>query len=289
MTEQEILNALDNSNDGYYCSFVELGHVYSYLIDTRLNVFTSSKNEWVIAIERLGYNPRADAIILDINYFGNCLINLEIYNERPTSYYSIYPIDRDNFEETVEFENLKSGSEFWIIRGEKIPLCHDKEIYKKAGLILIENEANEISVKEVARFIIQTQAEIFRATDKELYKSIPSNLNKKLSLDEWYHKDFNIDFTPSLNDNELKNAFEFNKSLGDHLGNIDLENFKNMFKQQEILLDKSLRKTWNSNRPSSYETWQQIAKVIVTNDPNNYRPTKKPNTHWKNWKNSGSM
>jgi hypothetical protein len=26
MTEEDILNTLDHSNDGYYCSFVELGH-----------------------------------------------------------------------------------------------------------------------------------------------------------------------------------------------------------------------------------------------------------------------
>ncbi|MBK8628377.1 MAG: hypothetical protein IPN86_23345 [Saprospiraceae bacterium] len=83
MTEEEILNTLDNSNDGYYCSFVELGHVYSYLIDTRLNVFRGDRDRWAIGVERLGYNPRAGAIILDINYFGNCLTNLEFYNERP--------------------------------------------------------------------------------------------------------------------------------------------------------------------------------------------------------------
>jgi hypothetical protein len=39
MTEEEILNTLDNSNDGYYCSFVDLGNGYSYLIDTRLLYF----------------------------------------------------------------------------------------------------------------------------------------------------------------------------------------------------------------------------------------------------------
>jgi hypothetical protein len=55
MTEEEILNTLDNSNDGFYCSFVELGHAYSYLIDTRLNVFCGDKDRWAIVVERLGY------------------------------------------------------------------------------------------------------------------------------------------------------------------------------------------------------------------------------------------
>ena len=133
MTEEEIYDKLDNSNDGYYYSFVELGHVYSYLIDTRLNVFTSDKNEWAIAVERVGYNPRANAIILDINYYGNCLTNLETHNERPTSYYSIYPVDTDNFDETLENEALKTDAHFWLVRGQKILLSHDKADYLKAG------------------------------------------------------------------------------------------------------------------------------------------------------------
>lgn len=70
MTEEEILNTLDHSNDGYYCSFVELRHVYSYLIDSRLNVFRGDKDRWAIAVERLGYNPRAGTILLEIYYYG---------------------------------------------------------------------------------------------------------------------------------------------------------------------------------------------------------------------------
>jgi len=289
MTEEEIYDKLDNSNDGYYRSFVELGHVYSYLIDARLNVFTSDKNQWAIAIERLGYNPRANAVILDINYFGNCLTNLEYYNERPTNYYSIYPIDTDNFNETVENETLKPEAKFWIVRGQKIALSHDKTEYLKAGIKLKEYEPNEIGVEEAARLTILIHRDLFRATNKELYKSIPANLDKILVIDEWYHKDFNIQVSSTMTDEELKNVFEFNKTLGDHLNDTSLEDFIKMFRQQEILLDTSSRKLWKSNRPSSYETWQQIAKVIVTNDKTNYNPTKKPNTHWKNWKNSGSM
>ena len=83
MKRIEILNRPDHSDDGYYCPFVELRHVYSYLIDTRLNVFRADNELWTIAIERPGYNPRAGSIILDINYFGNCLTNLEYYNDRP--------------------------------------------------------------------------------------------------------------------------------------------------------------------------------------------------------------
>jgi hypothetical protein len=76
MTEQEILNTLDNSNDGFYCHFVDLGNVYSYLLDSQLTVFRGDNNQWALAIERLGYNPRAGVIVCEIYYFGNCLIKL---------------------------------------------------------------------------------------------------------------------------------------------------------------------------------------------------------------------
>jgi len=40
---------------------------------------------------------------------------------------------------------------------------------------------------------------------------------------------------------------------------------------------------WLVEKPSKCETFQLIAKVIATLDPNEYKPTEKPNTHWKNW------
>lgn len=289
MTEQEIYDKLDNSNDGYYCSFVWFGHIYSYLIDTRLNVFTSDKNEWAIAVERLGYNPRASSINLDISYYGNCLINLKYYNNRPTSYYSIYPVDRDNFNETVEYDALKPEAKFWLVRGQKVDLSHNKTEYLKAGIKLKEFEPNEISAEEVARLLTLTHRDLFRATDKELYKSIPTNLKKILVIDEWYHRDFNLQIMPRMTDDELKNTYEFNSNLSEDFKAMSLDDFIKLVRQQEIQSDKYARKLWETNIPSSYETWQQIAKVIVTNDTTNYKPTKKPNTHWKHWKNSGTF
>jgi len=288
MTEEEILNPLDNSNDGYYCSFVDLGHVYSYLIDTRLNVFRGENDRWAIAVERLGYNPRAGAIVLDINYYGNCLTNLEFYNERPTSYYSINPIDFDNFNETIDGESLKSDAKFWLVRGHQVSLSHNKQAYVDAGIELKEYEPNEISAEEVGRLVVSQNRDLFRATDNELYKSIPADLKKILVLDEWFHKDFQLQISPTMTDEHLRQTFEFNKNLTG-LGGMTFESFAQSFRQQEILSDDWNREIWENNRPSSYETWQLIAKVIVTNDPKQYKPTLEPNTHWTNWPESGSM
>jgi hypothetical protein len=286
MTEEEILNTLDNSNDGAYCSFVELGHVYSYLIDSRLNIFRSDNNQWAIAIERLGYNPRASAIILDIFYYGNCLINLETYNENLKNYCSIYPIE--NLDETLESESLKSEIETWNIRGVKVQISKLNDDYLNAGIKLRKSEIEDINVENVGRLLVTKHQDLFRATDKELYKSIPAELSKILVIDEWHHKDFQLEMTSPLTDEHIKYTLQFNQNLGG-LQDFGFEGLKALISQQGILAESGNRKIWKNNRPSSYETWQLIAKTIVSNDTSIYQPTLKPNTHWKNWKKSGSM
>lgn len=41
--------------------------------------------------------------------------------------------------------------------------------------------------------------------------------------------------------------------------------------------------------PSKQETFQMLAKVLVTGDTTYYRPTKEPNTHWSFWPESGGL
>jgi hypothetical protein len=42
-------------------------------------------------------------------------------------------------------------------------------------------------------------------------------------------------------------------------------------------------------RPSNSETFQQLAKVLVTADSREYQPSLPPNTHWKNWPEGGTL
>jgi hypothetical protein len=42
-------------------------------------------------------------------------------------------------------------------------------------------------------------------------------------------------------------------------------------------------------KPSRYETFQQIAKVLDTKDTSYWKPTLKPNNHWKNWPKAGGL
>src|SRR5687768_3581463 len=176
LTEAQILSTLDNYKWNNYCQFIDLGHVYSYLIDCRLNVFRGDDDKWAIAAERLGHNPGAEGILLDIYYFGNCLDNLEYYNGEYSNYYAVSPVDWNDFIETVDGDVLKPGAKFWNIRGEKIELSHNKQDYIDAGIELKEYEPGEISVEEVGRLLVTKHRDLLRATDNELYKSIPAHL-----------------------------------------------------------------------------------------------------------------
>jgi hypothetical protein len=41
--------------------------------------------------------------------------------------------------------------------------------------------------------------------------------------------------------------------------------------------------------PSDLETFQQLAKVLCTREPELYRASEKPNTHWRNWPEGGRL
>ncbi|PYT63401.1 MAG: hypothetical protein DMG35_04235 [Acidobacteria bacterium] len=43
------------------------------------------------------------------------------------------------------------------------------------------------------------------------------------------------------------------------------------------------------DRPSSSETFRQLAQVLETGDLKLYHPSKQPNTHWRNWPDGGTL
>lgn len=285
--EQHILDTLDHSNDGYYCNFLPLNHPYTYLIDTRLNLFRSDE-DWVIAAEILGYNPRGGRIELNIYYHGNCLVNLERYNNRDVNNYAVYPIDEESFQEAVSDELLNPAAQTLLVRGTQLPLSHDKSEYERAGIELVEFEPDRISMEEVGRLLITQNESVFRATDEELYKSIPEHLKKILVLDEWHHKDFTVGPQKVMSAEDIILTFESNQQIGS-LHGTTLTEFAAIIRAQEERIGQFERKEWETARPSSYETWQQIAKVLATGDTTCYQPTLEPNTHWLNWPESGSL
>ena len=57
-------------------------------------------------------------------------------------------------------------------------------------------------------------------------------------------------------------------------------------------LDKWHHKTFTESdgiEPSTYETYQLIAEVLVSGDQSLWKPTLEANNHWRNWPNAGSI
>jgi Uri superfamily endonuclease len=297
-TQNEILFTLDNHRNGLDPAFFELGHPYVYPVDSRINLFRDDTGgRWALAIELLGYNPRAGYITLEITYYGNCLINLEYASNYYSNSYRIFPVSTESFDDTIEGECLKPDAEQWIVRGEKVKLSREKQDYEDASITLKEFEPGEISAEEAARLVVQQYRHLFRATDDELYKSIPRELQKILVIDEWYHRDFyqnSVDLGALAA--QVSTESRLNEMFGQQIEQLKAaglsdEQIKQAFDfqtQDHKRLEQN-EKERQSNSPGSYETWQMIAGVLATGDIAIYKPALAPNSHWSNWPDAGSL
>ncbi len=259
------------------------------LIDSRLNVFIDDGDAWAIVAERLGYSPRGGRLELEIFYFGNCLQNLSDENGKPNNYYIVTPIEWESFLETMDNETIKPDASYWLVRGNKVPLCHDKQEYAAAGITLREFEPGEIAIEEVGRLLIFNQSHLFRATDIELYRSIPQPMQKLLVVDEWYHRDFMEMNTPVLSDEQIWMSYEISKMNVCENQIPAFGEFVKMARQQELANAAFDEKQRTRCAPGNYETWQMLAKVITTKDISFYKPTLPANSHWTHWPDAGSM
>lgn len=275
-TTQEILSPLDNCDEEGMYNFINLEHPYIFTVDSRLNVFRSGDGRWAIVSEVLGYNPRGSIIALEIRYFGNCLVNLTVENGNIYNYYMAYPIDWDNFNETVEIESLNPDAAYWLVRGQQVPLSHNLQDYEDAGIELKEYEPGEISAEEAGRLLILKYQDLLRATDDELYKAIPADLEKILVIDEWYHQSFS----------QLKLPLELPDVQA--IYNRSTPEVRTLMERDHAQKARINAEEWEK-RPSSYETWQQIAEVIVSGELSKYQPTLKSNSHWSNWPEAGAL
>jgi len=273
----EILNVLDTCDKHSSFNFPTLEHPYVYLADCRLNLFRDDAGHWAIASEILGYNPRgvASAVELEIRYFGNCLHLPENQNAQ-YNYYNVFPLDSDSFNDTIDIEVLLPDATSWIVRGVELPLSHDKTDYEAEGITLKEYEPGTIAGEEVLRFMVARHRPLFRATDDELYRWIPSTMKKILVLDEWHHKSFDQQKSP-FEDPQFLLSFD-----------LDDPTVAGMI-QRELEMSRNWNIAQWENRPGSYETWQQIAEVLATGNTSIYNPSLPSNTHWKNWPEGGSM
>jgi len=240
-TKDEILKALDNNAP--YNFFLDLEHGYFHTAGSRINLFADD-NRWAIVFEKSGYGNRSGCANLELNYFGNCLLNLTPAGNRGQfiSNFKIFELISGLEFQKIEgdFELVSKDARCIKVRDVELPIEQNKEKYINKD-IEIENYDNQdelIDYKSLVRFLNETNPESFRATPEELRTCIPIDLRFIMKIDKWHHK-----------------------SIPEYGG----------------------------EKPSKYETFQLIADVLISRDPNKWKPTLEPNNDWRNWPEAGGL
>jgi hypothetical protein len=91
-------------------------------------------------------------------------------------------------------------------------------------------------------------------------------------------------------------AFELLRVLVPEHRDLFLANAKELRKHLPVGLPVFLRlEEWfhpdlcNGEIPSQNPTFQAIARALETGDPDEYRPSRRPNTHWRHWPEGGTL
>jgi hypothetical protein len=262
---EEVIHVLENLDPHRHDHF-SLGAKPSRLVDTRVTIF-SKKEKWAIVFERLGCMPGAGKLYLELYYYGNCIDRSARIDGNCILIDLLTPDQVDLF---TEGEFMRPTDEVLHTRGAVVPLFYQREVYTEFKFPL--KDEKRISFAEALRFAVIGHPAVFRATKEELYQCLPPDLEKKLVLDEWYHRDYYIIPTKS----------EILKKIPGAIASLDRKMQEQLLKDDEEIEKGNLFRA-EFHRPGAYETWNMIANVIETGDANAYRPTLKPNTHWSNW------
>ena len=230
ISKKEIYEALDDLRINTF--FLNLEHGYFYTAGSRITIFADEKR-WAIVFEKSGFNNPGAGCGIELSYYGNCLANLDTFNDEPYNIKIIPLIDSDEVEK-IESNSSKQGQ--IIIRGTALKYDPDfitNEFREPHNLI-----PKPPNMEDIFRFLDTNYTSLFRATDPELKQCLSQDLPKLLVINEWFHITYGIMDGPA---------------------------------------------------PSEIETFQQIAEVIATGDIANWKPTLKPNNHWKNWPFAGGL
>tara|TARA_R110001606_G_scaffold9182_1_gene39960 strand:+ start:1109 stop:1843 length:735 start_codon:yes stop_codon:yes gene_type:complete len=152
-----------------------------------------------------------------------------------------------------------------------------------------------------ANFIYLTDnSSDFPTFDEEYEESLnPKAKSIKLrgkSIEIIHKREFYLNKGIELEEEDKIFVWEFLRGLEPEYNNDFVATEKEIRERIPANLPKIMELTeWNhpdcadSELPSKNETFKQIAKVLETGKTEFYKPTKKPNNHWKNWPDGGTL
>lgn len=261
-TETDIFNKLDlafngqpaedypagNNSDIKYNFFLDLEHGYCETAGNKIHLYADSAR-WAIVFEKCGYQNRGDRAEIELDYVGNC-IN--------------YPVDK-----YPERNYITNASNIVLITSDEYERIRNKEGKDMEDFELISPTATDLTIHGKKVTIDHDQKKYLALGIKPRDFDNPQNLIGYGDIVRFFS-----DTKP-----ELVSATE--EEIKQHIPH-DIPKLMTLDKFHFVsAYDKS-------NLPSSQETYQLIAKILVTRDTTFWKPKLKPNNHWTNWE-SGNL
>ena len=261
-SEKEILDKLDlafrgipaadypagRPQDIKYNFFLDLEHGYCETAGSRIHVY-ADKNRWAIVFEKCGYQNRGGRAEIELHYAGNCID---------------YPVDK--YEERDYITNTSSVI---LITSEEYERIRNKQGEGLEDFELISPDVTHLNIhgQQVA-----INHDTTRYAALGIHPREHDNPQKLIGFGGIvrYFSDTNPSLV-SATDQEIRQHIPMDIPK---LMTLDKFHFVSAY-------DKN-------NPPSTQETYQLIAKILVTGDTSLWKPTLKPNNHWSNWK-SGNL
>ena len=261
-TDKEILEQLDLAFNGqpsqYYPAirpkdikynfFLDLEHGYCETAGNRIHLYADS-TRWAIVFEKSGYQNRGTSAEIELDYIGNCID---------------YPVDK-----YPERNYVTNAGRVILIDPTEFERIENKEGEEMETFELIGQNIKEIKVRD--KFIPFDNN--YKSYEKVGIKIRDYDNPKKLIAFE--------DFIRFLNETNPKIISATETDIKQHIP----KNIPKLMTINDFHFVSAYDKT---NPPSNQETYQLIAKVLLTRDTANWKPTQKANNHWTNWE-SGNL
>lgn len=209
----------------------------------------ADSTRWAIVLEKSGYQNRGISIEIELDYIGDCID---------------YPID--NYPERS-----------YITNSSRVILIHSAEFERIENKKGTEMETFELIGKNIKEIKVRDKFVPFDNNHKN-YEKVGievrdyDNPLKLIGLG---------DLVRYLNETNpiLTSATE--QEIQQHIP----KDIPKLMAINEFHFVSAYEKT---NLPSQQETYKLIAKILLTKDTTNWKPTQKPNNHWANWE-SGNL
>jgi hypothetical protein len=188
-------------------SNLDLEHGYCNTAGNRIHLY-ADYDRWAVVFEKCGYNNRGGSADIELNYVGNCTIDIisEHDGSRSNTNY-IELISGEEYEnvscladdEVDTFELLSAEAEDILVHGQKVKIERDISKYLALGIQPREydNPKGLISYEDIVRYLHDTNASLVSASEEEIKRYVPFDLPKLMKIDHFHFESVYNEVSPS--------------------------------------------------------------------------------------------